>query len=231
MHRRSPRRRGGRAVVVELVGPAGAGKTTLAKGVRRADRTVHAGLSLWGLPRGRLLASAIALIPTMVKAAVRNQRLRWPEITHMMRLDALWQVLRREAARHRLILLDEGPVFALGWLDLCFARHGARAPAAWRRRAVAAWATVLDAVVFLDASDATLADRIRTRDKRHRMRNGTDAAIGRFAAGFRKAFDRVITELGRMGHVVVEQLRTDGDSLDRSAARLLATLERRRNGH
>src|SRR5687768_11098078 len=119
MVRGSSKRRGRQAVVVELVGPAGAGKTTLAQGVRGADATVHAGLSLWGLPRLRLLTSAIALIPTMVWAALRKQWLRWSEITYMIRLDALWRVLRGETARHRLILLDEGPVFALGWLDLC----------------------------------------------------------------------------------------------------------------
>ena len=53
-----------RGVVVELVGPAGAGKTTLAQGVSAVDPTVRAGLSLWGLPRAKLLEATLPLLPT-----------------------------------------------------------------------------------------------------------------------------------------------------------------------
>ena len=217
-------------MVVELVGPAGVGKTTLAQNVQRADASVHVGLSLWGLPRTRLMRGAIALVPTIVLAAVRNRRLRWREIAHMIRLDALRRVLRREKSRHRIILLDEGPVFGISWLDLCFAKRGAAMPAKWRRRALAKWASVLDSVIFLDAQNRTLAGRLRTRAKKHSMMKGSDMAIRRFANGFREAFDKVIAELGRSGHLVVDQVRTDG-RLDQSAARLKTTLARHRYGH
>jgi hypothetical protein len=217
-------------VVVELVGPAGAGKTTLAQNVQRADSSVHVGLSLWGLPRTRLVRGAIALVPTIVVAAVRKRRLRWREIAHMIRLDALRRVLRREKRRHRTILLDEGPVFGISWLDLAFATRGAQAPATWRRRALARWSALLDSVIFLDARDRTLAGRIRTRAKQHRMMKGSDVAIRRFATGFRKAFDKVIAELGRSGELAVDQVRTDGH-LNHSTARLRAALARHRNGY
>lgn len=216
-------------MVVELVGPAGAGKSTLAHHARAADPTIR-GLSLWGLPRGRLLASALALIPTVVTATVRNRRLRWAEITYMIRLDALRRELRRlpAGARDHLILLDEGPVYALGWLDL---RFDGRKPEAWRKRAVDQWATLLHGVIFVDAPDTTLAHRIRTRSKRHRMRNGSDAAISRFAGGFRRAFDRVVTELRRRGRgrLAVDSLRTESQ-VDASAPRLMTLLERQRHG-
>lgn len=217
-------------MVVELVGPAGAGKTTLAQNVQRADSSVHVGLSLWGLPRTRLVRGAIALVPTILVAAVRKRRLRWREINRMVRLDTLRRVLRREQKRHRIILLDEGPVFGISWLDLAFAQRGAQAPAKWRRRAIARWSALLDSVIFLDARDRTLAGRIRTRAKKHRMMKGSDVAIRRFARGFRKAFDKVIAELSGTGDLAVDQVRTDGH-LNRSTARLRATLARQRNGH
>ena len=77
-----------RAVVVELVGPAGAGKTTLAEGVSATDTTVLSGLSLWGLPRKDLMRSALALAPVIAAAAVRGSksRLRAGEIAQMVRL-------------------------------------------------------------------------------------------------------------------------------------------------
>jgi thymidylate kinase len=224
---------GGRAVIVELVGPAGAGKTTLAQGVSRTDATVRAGLSLWGLPRPKLIASLIALLPTIISAALAGgrSRLRWGEMAQMIRLGALRRVVRQEAKKHRIILLDEGPVFALSWLEVFFKRNGDRVPAAWRRRAVAEWGLLLDVVVFLDASDLTLAHRIRTREKPHMVKDRSDAEISGFSAGFRKAFDRAIAELARAGHVVVDALNTDRDPMEQSAARLLTTLKQRRNGH
>lgn len=223
----------GRAVIVELVGPAGVGKTTLANGVSTTDPTIRVGLSLWGLPRPQLLESALALLPTIVGAALggRRSRLKWGEMMQMIRLGALRRVVRREAKNHRIIILDEGPVFALSWLDVFFARNGDRAPAGWRRRVVTDWALLLDVVVFLDASDVTLAERIRTREKDHMVKDLPDEQIYGFSAGFRKAFDRVIAELTKAGHLVVDALSTDRSAPQQTAARLMASLSRRRNGH
>ena len=220
-----------RGVVVELVGPAGAGKTTLAKGVSAVDPTVRAGLSLWGLPRPKLLEAALPLLPTFVMSAIRpSRRLQWGEMAQMIRLGALRRVVRDEARKHRVILLDEGPVFALSWLDFFFARNGDRA-VAWRRRAIADWASLLDVVVFIDAADSTLAPRIRTREKDHMVKDRSDEEIYGFAAGFRKAFDRVIAEISKVGHLVVDALRTDGSEQNENTQRLMMALGRRRNGH
>jgi thymidylate kinase len=220
-----------RGVVVELVGPAGAGKTTLAQGVSAVDPTVRAGLSLWGLPRPRLLEAALPLIPTFLGAALRpSRRLQWGEMAQMIRLGALRRVVQDEARTHRVILLDEGPVFALSWLDVFYTRNGDRA-SSWRRRAVADWASLLDVVVFIDASDSTLAQRIRTREKDHLVKDRSDEEIYGFAAGFRKAFDRVIAEISKAGHLVVDALRTDRGPKGENAIRLMSALARRHNGH
>jgi len=220
-----------RAVVVELVGPAGAGKTTLAKGVTETDATVRSGLSLWGLPRRRLVRSAMALLPTILGASINRTPLRAGEMAQMIRLGALRSVVEDEASQHRVIILDEGPVFALSWLDMFFTRNSDRVPAAWRRRVIAQWATLLDVVVFIDASDITLANRIRTREKPHTVKDLPDAEIFGFSAGFRKAFERAIGELAQAGHIVVDTLKTDSDPVDENTARLMTKLKQRRNGN
>lgn len=220
-----------RAVVVELVGPAGAGKTTLARSVTEADASVRSGLSLWGLPRRRLVRSAMALLPTILGATFNRTPLRTGEMGQMIRLGALRRVVEDEASRHRVIILDEGPVFALSWLDVFFSRNGAHVPASWRRRVIAEWATLLDVVVFIDASDITLADRIRTREKPHMVKELPDAEIFGFSAGFRRAFERAIGELAQAGHIVVDSLKTDSGPVDENTAHLLTKLKQRRNGH
>lgn len=223
----------GRAVIVELVGPAGAGKSTLAEGVSASDTTIRSGLSLWGLPRMDLICSTLALAPTIAAAALGGgqSRLRPGEIAQMIRLGALRRAVRREAQRHRVILLDEGPVFALSWLDVFFKRNGDRVPAAWRRRVVADWALLLDVVVFIDASDSTLVQRIRTREKEHKVKGLPDEEIHGFSEGFRAAFDRVIAELAKAGHLIVDALNTDRAPVEQNASRLVEALQHKRNGH
>lgn len=218
-----------RAVIVELVGPAGAGKTTLARGASETDSSIKSGLSLWGLPKRRLLSSAIALLPTILRATLKRSRLTASETAQMIRLGALRQVVAEEAQRHRVIILDEGPVFALSWLDMFFAKN--RDHATWRRRVIAQWARLLDVVVFIDASDITLAHRIRTREKPHMVKALSDAEIFGFSDGFRRAFERAIGELAQAGPLVVDTLRTDTGPPDENTANLMARLKLRRNGH
>ena len=85
--------------------------------------------------------------------------------------------------------------------------------------------------MFIDASDITLADRIRTRDKPHTVKDLPDAEIFGFSAGFRRAFERAIGELAEAGHIVVDTLRTDTGPVDENTAQLMTKLTRRRNGH
>src|SRR5207237_2428938 len=135
----------------------------------RVDARVHVGLSVWGLPRARLLRGAIGLVPTIVMAVLRRRRLRWVEITYMIRLEALRRVLRRMKARHRVLILDEGPGFGMSWLDLAFAERGARPPARWRRRTLARWVDVLDSIILLDADNEELGERTPSPPQLHRI--------------------------------------------------------------
>lgn len=222
-----------RAVIVELVGPAGAGKTTLARGASEADSSIKSGLSLWGLPKRRLIRSAMALLPTILSAGLERTPLKAAEIAQMVRLGALRQVVADEAQRHRVILLDEGPVFALSWLDVFFSRNGGHVPANWRSRVIDQWASMLDLVVFIDATDITLANRIRTRDKPHMVKALSDAEIFGFSAGFRRAFERTIGELAQVGggHLHIDTLSTETGPQDEHTAELMSRLKLRRNGH
>jgi len=212
-------------LIVELVGPAGAGKSTLAQHVAARDGRVRTGISVWGLPRTHLLVSAIALLPTIVAAALGGHPLRWAEFAQMVRLGALRRAVRHMARAHRAIVLDEGPVFALSWLDVFFGRNGDPGYAAWRRRTLAAWARLLDVVVLLDATDPALAHRIRTRAKAHPVKHLADDEIYDFTAGFRRAFERVVTDLAAAGALTVDTLDTEGLPPDLGADRLLTTLE------
>ena len=211
---------------MELVGPAGAGKSAVAKALEARDPRIHADLSLWGLPRPLLLRGALSLIPTVLEAATGARPLRAGELGQMVRLEALQRAADRAARKDcRLLVMDEGPVFALSYLDVFFARNGDAGWARWRRQVVWAWAGLLDAVVYLDAADALLATRIRTRSKPHLVKDLSEPAIYQFTARFRQAFRRVIADLRQARRVSILALRTDQDSPGQLALRLRLALE------
>lgn len=216
---------GVRPRVVELVGPAGAGKSTLASALPAADPGVFNGPRLWGLPKHLLLASALELLPTFAVALLGGHPFHGPEMAQMIRLGALRRAVERARADgHPTILLDEGPVFGLSWLEVFFASDHDAHRAAWRRRMLTEWAGRIDAVVRMDADDRALARRIRTREKAHMVKYLPDEDIQEFTERFRGAFDRIIADLEACGPVEVRHLpSSDGQAAD-DPARVRAAL-------
>jgi thymidylate kinase len=208
-----------RALLVELVGPAGVGKSTLASGLKAWHSEPCAAFGLWGLPRSHLIVSALVLLPALLRALLAGGQFRRAEIAQLVRLGALRRaVLLAERRGARLIVLDEGPVFGLTWLDLCHASNGDTQRVALRTAALHEWAHLLGAVVYLDAEDPVLVQRIRTRDKPHPVKHQPDEEIYGFTARFRHAFDDVIARVTSVAPVRVLDMRTDR----RAAAELTA---------
>ena len=221
-----------RPVVVELIGPAGAGKSSVLRAMRQLNPRVRTDLHLWGLPRGLLLAAGARQLPRAVGRALwRRRPLAWDELVQMVRVEALERSLAQlDDPRTRSVVLDEGPVFALGWMEVFYPGNGTRAIAPWRRHAIAAWRDALDAIVFLDAPDTTLIRRIRTRPKPHMVKDWPDADIRDFTARFRTAFVHALAELAEARPIPVHTLRTDCRAPADVAARILALLEERHRG-
>jgi len=210
-----------RTLVAEIVGPAGAGKSTLAEALRRRGRGVRGGLGVWGLPARLLVSSAVRSLPQLLVLYRGGGLNGWRGAALVVRLNALGRLVGRESARrHRFLLLDEGTVFALAKL---------RAFGGGQRRLgtlVERWAGMLDAVVWLDAPDEVLARRIRERAKPHRMKARTDEEISAFLARYRESYERVVAELGARGGLQVIRVSTDGgETPERIAERVLSRIE------
>lgn len=179
-------------MIIELVGPAGVGKTAVAKAL--AARYNARRSSIWSLPRRSLLlplAHSLALHGRLAWAA-RAPVIR--EMKHLVRLRALHQWLGRHADTLPTVLaLDEGPVFVRAWLSLLGhprLRNGTSI--AWWDLAAALWPSPLDLVVVLEADDRVLANRIRGREKPHAFKQRPDEVITRFVGDFRDAYERVL---------------------------------------
>ena len=151
-----------RPLVVELVGPAGSGKTTLARALcRRAG--IAEGIEL---PRREHLPHAVRhgllLLPAYLRVGGDGGWLTWKEMRSMTYLRAWPHHLDRPPTERAITVLDHGPVFRLARLRA----HGPRITRSaaferWWQQSLELWTGLLDVVVSLDAPDELLVDRIR----------------------------------------------------------------------
>jgi shikimate kinase len=219
-------------VVAEIVGPAGAGKSTLTQVLRERDGSMRTGLSVWGLPPALLCLNAVLSLPRFVGLYRSRGRIRRDEVKLIVRLSALHQLLGRESSKnYRTLLLDEGTIFALVKLlafgdNLKSNGNGRSNPLdAWTQSLLNRWARRLDAVIWLDAPDEVLAERIRTRGKAHRVKDKSDEEIYEFLARYRDSYERVISELNARHGLKVIRFSTEHQSLEEMADQILAGMQ------
>ncbi|HEV2750083.1 MAG TPA: AAA family ATPase [Gemmatimonadales bacterium] len=215
-------------MLVELVGPAGAGKSLLADRLRaRGDGADVVRASVWNLPRALIFESALRSLPILLRMCFETRAFPRAELEQIVRLNALRLFVRRRVGGARLVVLDEGPVFALSWLRVFGHRriqNGRLEP--WWRRTLQDWAGILDRVVLLDAPEPVLVSRIRGREKPHDIfRQMTDAQVLDLIARYREAFDGVLGALTTDGRPEVLTLAAADGSADRLGDALLAPLE------
>lgn len=217
--------------LVELVGPAGAGKSTIAQ-LLRGGAGVRAAPGLWTLPRGPLGLNALRFLPRVLGFYRAFRGRVWDEMKQVIRLDTLYQVVGApHGGRGEVWLLDEGPVLAFGWLTV-FGDDRLRRPAfaAWLAGAVTRWASALDVVVLLDAPDAVLARRIRERAKPHDVKALPDGEVLGFIRSYRAALEAAVAALRDAGPLTVVRIDTGDDAPETTAARIRAELDRLSDG-
>src|SRR5437879_452487 len=188
-----------RPLIVELVGPAGVGKSALAQRLLAQPDVVRA--SVWNLPAALLIESAVRSLPLLLRLCVVTRALPREELKQIVRLNALRLFVGRRVGRAAVVVLDEGPVFALSWLRVFGhprLQNGRAEP--WWLATYAVWAALLDRVVLLDAPEPVLTSRIRGRHKPADVfRQMTDTEIRDLVARYRVSFERVLDGLARAG--------------------------------
>ncbi|MEO6055332.1 MAG: AAA family ATPase [Gemmatimonadales bacterium] len=217
------------ARVVELVGPAASGKTSLLVEVAGREPEVEAGLRI---PRHRHVAPALALAPIFLALHRPYRGLMRKEMKRITYLSALHRVLQeRKAARARPVILDEGAVYMLARL-LVLGGDRVRGAAFehWWQSAIQRWAATLDLIVWLDAPDAVLRERLRARRQSHLVKQSSDEAIDKFMATYRAAYQRVMGALTEAHGPRVLTVRTDQEPVAHIAQRLLTQLGRSEGG-
>jgi deoxyadenosine/deoxycytidine kinase len=213
-----------RSLVLELVGPAGAGKSSLLRVLSQRDQTIRAGLPI---PRHRYVAGAFPLLPTFLDLHRPYRRVLWKEMKRILYLETLHKLLKREASgNHKAIIFDEGPVYMLSRIQV-FGHKALNTGffEEWWHTSVSHWANLVDVIVWLDADDSVLAQRLRTRNQQYPIGDTTDRSLREFLARYRLAFERVISELTACNGPKVIRFTTHDQSIKQIADKLICGLD------
>ena len=218
-------------MIVELVGVAGAGKTTVLNAIRQRDQTIRPWRRferLRSLPMS--IRHMVALVPTALELLRKSPRSCWACTKHLVRLRTLHTMLARETTTaHRAIILDEGPVYSLCRLRLLqqASLGNTHLPSGWRTT-LAQWPGSLDVVIWLDAPDPVLMQRIRSRAKAHDVKQGTDREVFGFLERWRCTYREILAHLPAAGPVKMVEVDTARESAGQAASSVLAVVKRMR---
>lgn len=212
--------------IIELVGPAGAGKSSLVRLLSQRNNHLASGADIALRQPGQLLrfsTTAPRLLPLLLQAGQAGRRFTWNEIKALIYLQGWHRIYIQQARRQGgIVLLDHGPVFKLATLQ-AFGPERLHGPVglAWWQQMVRQWGSVLDLIVWLDAPDSVLAERINRRDQRHAVKGRAQAEVQHFLARYRVAYQDVLERLATMGGPMVVRYDTSQLTIDQVCDNIL----------
>lgn len=199
--------------LVEIAGVAGAGKSTLVRLISQADPSIKVADFIHARNPEHLvyeLHSAPRLLPILIRGLVLRPRLNWPDVKLLVYVTEWSRFLTRKYEyRHALTLLDQGPMYALVRLMA----KGSRVSASpvferWWNQMIADWSRRLDAIVWLDAADDVLWERINNRAQPHAAKSGSAVDGQHFITRYRELFDEVFRRIEAEGKPTVIRIDT-----------------------
>ena len=211
----------GAPLLVELVGRAGAGKSTLQRTLLERYRDLEPMPLLRKRPYTWVLARhTLRALATLARRRAVDFQRPVDQIRMMAYLGALPEVFAAGDGR-RVVLVDQGPIYSLTRPNLVDPRL-----ADWWEAAFATWRERLDLVVWLDAPDEVLLERIQSRPKFHRLQGREREDALAFLANTRAVYESTLTRLGEHepGPAVL-QVDTGRLSADEAAERIRARID------
>lgn len=211
-----------RPYLVEVAGVAGSGKSTLAKALLAGDGYVQGEFIHTRSPvhLAYVARSIPRLLPILIAGGMRKPRVSWREFK-LMAYVTEWRrfLCNRQRYRNRTVVLDQGPIYALVRLKaLDSGIANTRSFHRWWNEMMRSWSDALDDLIWLDAPDHLLLQRIDGRQQAHVVKGERADVSLRFITRYRSMFEDAIRTLEDLGGPPVIRFNTARDAPDRIAA-------------
>jgi len=219
-------------LVVEMCGPAGAGKTTLLQALHQCDEKIVTGVRLHKITYILFFASnTFFLLPTFLRHYRHGRWFTWRETRSMVYLKAWHHVLDRQVSNNDMVtVLDHGPIYRLALLrDFGPEITKSQLYERWWNSMLKQWATIMDMVIWLDAPDVVLLERIHTRSRWHIIKRKSGQEACEFLGRYRTSYEHIISALTAEGGPQVLRFDTDQKSVDQIVDKVLAALNSQSN--
>ena len=219
-------------MITEIVGLAGAGKSTISQTLSQRDPAISCGFHLQPMQfMPAFLVRAVLSLPGYLHRHRNGNQISWEALRVMVYLEKLHRVLSRHKSNDPTIFfLDQGPVYCLAYLRE-FGFEGVRDQnlELWWMHMLSEWASTLDVIFWIDAQDTVLLERIHQRSGWHRVKDMSEQQACEFLARYRGAYWQVISRFISEGNPRVLSFSTDAESANRIACGIADILESERD--
>lgn len=185
--------------VVEIIGPAGAGKSTLCQLLNQCTDSIQ----LQNFPDVRKVKDAPFFISNGLQLMPDLLRLYRPDSRHLTRREFAWLAILRgwsslfdgkRSDDGKTIVLDQGPVYLMAEMRLFGPEYLKQkvAERLWQdlyRR----WRETLSMIISLDAADVILMERIRKRQQEHVVKHQPEVVIYEFLHQYRTEYEFLLS--------------------------------------
>jgi adenylate kinase family enzyme len=213
---------------VEVVGSSGVGKSTLLQTLCRNNRQIQPGIHL---SRFQTLPQWIdSLMFGLTTYFNYEQSTRWftrTELRSMVYLDAWYRTLEQPIPNQpRAIVWDQGPIYRLAMLQEFGPEmtHSSSYETWWNAQ-LKKWGAKLDLLVWLDAPDKILIERVYNRNQFHEIKSKSSEEGYEFLRRYRKTAGRIIEHLSNNQGLQVLRYDTSASSSTQIAERVLDRLK------
>jgi shikimate kinase len=217
-------------LIVEIVGLAGAGKTTLERALSRRDGNNLVVADL-GLRKRKHIPIFVSHVPYLLPLFLRRRRssrwFTWDEMKALVYLKAWPRVVRQQASNDGpLVLLEHGPVFKLATLN-AFGPEKLQSQGfePWWHSMFEQWALTLDIVIWLYAPDKILVERINARHKRHAVKGKSEREAYEYLMRYQKSYEQILAKLTAYGKPALLAFDTSQASIEQIVDEVLVTCQ------
>lgn len=215
-------------LVVEIIGPAGAGKTTLLQALGQRHRKIQPGIRISKIRQVPFfINNTFALLPAFLHQYPHSRWFDRRETRSMIYLKAWLHALRNQTSHHDTVtILDHGPIYLLARLrefgpEFTASQHFQE----WWTNLLEQWTDTLDIVIWLDAPDTVLLERIRARDRWHAVKDKGEPEAYEFLTGYRRALEQIIAESVTEHQVTLLRFDTYRESVEQIVDKVLTTFD------